>query len=277
MPAVEGRSPGYQIQSQNPLRTTYPGDLGSKTGFTDAARHTFVTAAERNGRRLVVSIMDTENRPLPPPEQAVQLLDWGFARAGRHARRGHAGRAGARSAPRRRRPPPRAAPRATRRRPRVPPPAPPPGFPVAPGGAGRCRAAGRAAAAAAAPSVGAASPHAGEPVRRPPARRRPGYGTASTRPEGRRPRRREEGEAGDQVDPHQQAHRPAEGRRRDAVGDQRQVVATEQLQDLEARPRRTAPRAAGGAAGRRPTAPRAAATGRSRRPPPRPGRGRRSR
>src|SRR3954452_18363589 len=79
MPAVEGRSPGYQIQSQNPLRTTYPGDLGSKTGFTDAARHTFVTAAERNGRRLVVSIMDTENRPVMPAEQATRLLDWGFS------------------------------------------------------------------------------------------------------------------------------------------------------------------------------------------------------
>ena len=79
MPAVVGRSPGYQIQSQNPLRTTYAGDLGSKTGFTDAARHTFVTAAERNGRRLVVSIMDTENRPLPAPAQAVKLLDWGFS------------------------------------------------------------------------------------------------------------------------------------------------------------------------------------------------------
>ena len=79
MPAVEGRSTGYQIQSQNPLRTTYAGDLGSKTGFTDAARHTFVTAAERNGRRLVVSMMDSENKPLPPPAQAARLLDWGFA------------------------------------------------------------------------------------------------------------------------------------------------------------------------------------------------------
>ena len=79
MPPVEGRSPGYQIQSQNPLRTTYPGDLGSKTGFTDAARHTFVTAAERNGRRLVVSLMDSENKPMPPADQAVRLLDWGFA------------------------------------------------------------------------------------------------------------------------------------------------------------------------------------------------------
>jgi serine-type D-Ala-D-Ala carboxypeptidase (penicillin-binding protein 5/6) len=79
MPAVEGRSPGYQIQSQNPLLSTYAGDLGGKTGFTDAARHTFVTAAERNGRRLVVSLMDTENKPVRPADQAARLLDWGFA------------------------------------------------------------------------------------------------------------------------------------------------------------------------------------------------------
>jgi D-alanyl-D-alanine carboxypeptidase (penicillin-binding protein 5/6) len=79
MPPVPDRSPGYQIQSQNPLLTTYPGNLGGKNGFTDAARHTFVTAAERNGRRLVVSVMDTENVPLRAADQAALLLDWGFA------------------------------------------------------------------------------------------------------------------------------------------------------------------------------------------------------
>lgn len=77
MPAVEGRSPGYQIQNQNPLAGT-PGNLGGKTGFTDAARHAFVTAAERDGRRLVVSVMDTENVPLRAADQAALLLDWGF-------------------------------------------------------------------------------------------------------------------------------------------------------------------------------------------------------
>ncbi|SEO69170.1 D-alanyl-D-alanine carboxypeptidase family protein [Trujillonella endophytica] len=78
MPPVEGRSPGYQIQNQNPL-AGYLGTLGGKTGFTDAARHTFVTAAERGGRRLVVSVMDTENVPLRAADQAGLLLDWGFA------------------------------------------------------------------------------------------------------------------------------------------------------------------------------------------------------
>ncbi|MGY1763142.1 D-alanyl-D-alanine carboxypeptidase family protein [Geodermatophilus sp. SYSU D00779] len=78
MPAVEGRYPGYQIHNQNPLAGT-PGNLGGKTGFTDAARHTFVTAAERDGRRLVVSVMRTENVPLRAADQAALLLDWGFA------------------------------------------------------------------------------------------------------------------------------------------------------------------------------------------------------
>jgi D-alanyl-D-alanine carboxypeptidase (penicillin-binding protein 5/6) len=79
MPAIEGRSAAYQIQNQNPLLGSYEGNLGGKTGFTDAARHTFVTAAERNGRRLVVSVMDTENVPLRAAAQAALLLDWGFA------------------------------------------------------------------------------------------------------------------------------------------------------------------------------------------------------
>jgi D-alanyl-D-alanine carboxypeptidase (penicillin-binding protein 5/6) len=79
MPAVESRSPGYQIQSQNPLLSTYPGNLGGKTGFTDAARHTFVTAAERDGRRLVATVMATENTPVRAEDQAALLLDWGFA------------------------------------------------------------------------------------------------------------------------------------------------------------------------------------------------------
>jgi D-alanyl-D-alanine carboxypeptidase (penicillin-binding protein 5/6) len=79
MPAVGDRSPGYQIQSQNPLLGSYPGNLGGKNGFTDAARHTFVTAAERDGRRLVASVMDTENVPLRAADQAVLLLDWGFS------------------------------------------------------------------------------------------------------------------------------------------------------------------------------------------------------
>jgi D-alanyl-D-alanine carboxypeptidase (penicillin-binding protein 5/6) len=79
MPAVPGRTAGYQIQNKNPLLTSYPGNLGAKNGFTHAARHGFVTAAERGGRRLVVSILGSEATPVRTPDQAARLLDWGFS------------------------------------------------------------------------------------------------------------------------------------------------------------------------------------------------------
>ena len=79
MPVVPNRSPGYQIQNKNPLLTRYPGNLGAKNGYTEAARHGFVTAAERGGRRIVVSLLGSEAEPLRAPDQAARLLDWGFS------------------------------------------------------------------------------------------------------------------------------------------------------------------------------------------------------
>lgn len=74
-----GDRPGFTLSNVNPLLFHYPGTLGSKTGFTDAARHTIVGAAERNGRRLVVSVVRTENKPVVNWRQASALLDYGFA------------------------------------------------------------------------------------------------------------------------------------------------------------------------------------------------------
>ena len=80
IPGVAGLA-GYQIQTQDTLLTSYPGTLGGKTGFTDAARHTFVAEVERGGRRLVVSLMQAERRPVHELDQATLLLDWGFSTA----------------------------------------------------------------------------------------------------------------------------------------------------------------------------------------------------
>jgi serine-type D-Ala-D-Ala carboxypeptidase (penicillin-binding protein 5/6) len=80
MPAA-GARPSYQIQTQDTLLDGYPGTLGGKNGFTDAARHTFVAAVERNGRRLVVSLMQAERRPVYEVDQVTRLLDWGFSTA----------------------------------------------------------------------------------------------------------------------------------------------------------------------------------------------------
>jgi D-alanyl-D-alanine carboxypeptidase (penicillin-binding protein 5/6) len=70
---------GFQIQNDNQLLYRYPGALGGKTGFTTKARHTFVGAAERGGRRLVVTLLRAEARPVRSWQQAAALLDWGFA------------------------------------------------------------------------------------------------------------------------------------------------------------------------------------------------------
>lgn len=69
------------IVNQNELLARYPGAFGGKTGFTDAARKTYVGGASRNGRRLVIAMMFGLIREGGPNywDQAGALLDWGFA------------------------------------------------------------------------------------------------------------------------------------------------------------------------------------------------------
>lgn len=70
--------PGKTISAQNELLSRYPGDLGGKTGFTNLARKTYVGAAQRGNRRLVVVQMYGTGDLYG---QATDLLDWGFAQA----------------------------------------------------------------------------------------------------------------------------------------------------------------------------------------------------
>ncbi|WP_426503611.1 D-alanyl-D-alanine carboxypeptidase family protein [Dactylosporangium sp. McL0621] len=80
-PAQPPKDPkGFQIQNENKLLTEYSGAIGGKTGFTDEARHTYVGAAKRGDRRLVVTIMGAEVVPARAWKQGTTLLDWGFAR-----------------------------------------------------------------------------------------------------------------------------------------------------------------------------------------------------
>jgi D-alanyl-D-alanine carboxypeptidase (penicillin-binding protein 5/6) len=74
-----GSIPGFKISNDNHMLAEYPGTFGGKTGFTDDARHTRITAAERNGRRLVVVQMRGEQHPVSMDTQAARLLDYGFA------------------------------------------------------------------------------------------------------------------------------------------------------------------------------------------------------
>ncbi|GAB3296388.1 hypothetical protein GCM10027298_06560 [Epidermidibacterium keratini] len=83
--ALSAQPPKYpaplQFGNQNHLVGQYPGAIGAKNGFTDAARHTYVAAAEQGGRTLVVSLMQAEMQPTPSYLQAQSLLSWGFATA----------------------------------------------------------------------------------------------------------------------------------------------------------------------------------------------------
>jgi D-alanyl-D-alanine carboxypeptidase (penicillin-binding protein 5/6) len=64
------------IRNKNKLLGRYEGALGVKNGYTNAARASFVGAAERDGRRLVVTLMRADPQVF---DEAVKLLDWGFA------------------------------------------------------------------------------------------------------------------------------------------------------------------------------------------------------
>jgi serine-type D-Ala-D-Ala carboxypeptidase (penicillin-binding protein 5/6) len=78
IPARSG-TPAFEITHDATLLDRYPGTLGGKTGFTDLARQTYVGVAERNGRRLAVTLLGAETAPLGSFGEAAALLDWGFA------------------------------------------------------------------------------------------------------------------------------------------------------------------------------------------------------
>jgi D-alanyl-D-alanine carboxypeptidase (penicillin-binding protein 5/6) len=77
-PTDTGNQP---ITNQDELLQRYPGAIGGKTGFTDAARKTFVGAAARGGRRLVIAMMYGLVKAGGPTywDQAASLFDWGFS------------------------------------------------------------------------------------------------------------------------------------------------------------------------------------------------------
>jgi len=71
----------HPITNQDELLQRYPGAIGGKTGYTNAARKTFVGAAARGGRRLVIAMMYGLVKEGGPTywDQAASLFDWGFA------------------------------------------------------------------------------------------------------------------------------------------------------------------------------------------------------
>jgi D-alanyl-D-alanine carboxypeptidase (penicillin-binding protein 5/6) len=69
----------YQFDNQsNDFLQGVPGALLAKTGYTDAALHTYAAATSRNGRRLGVIFLRNQRTPLDQWQQAAALFDWGY-------------------------------------------------------------------------------------------------------------------------------------------------------------------------------------------------------
>ncbi|MEU6237547.1 D-alanyl-D-alanine carboxypeptidase [Kitasatospora sp. NPDC047058] len=75
-----GQRGSFGIANTDRLLGKYPGLIGVKNGFTTEAGSTFVGAAERNGRTLLVTVMHPSTYQKVYDETAA-LLDWGFAAA----------------------------------------------------------------------------------------------------------------------------------------------------------------------------------------------------
>jgi D-alanyl-D-alanine carboxypeptidase len=59
----------------NRLLGVYPGADGVKVGFTRRSGPALAASATRNGQRMVVVVLHSNN----PPADAAKLLDWAFA------------------------------------------------------------------------------------------------------------------------------------------------------------------------------------------------------
>jgi D-alanyl-D-alanine carboxypeptidase (penicillin-binding protein 5/6) len=75
-----GKVGSYQFGNQTQdFLDTVPGALLAKTGYTDAAQHTYLAAARRNGHTLGVILLRDQRLPLDQYQQAGALFNWGFA------------------------------------------------------------------------------------------------------------------------------------------------------------------------------------------------------
>jgi len=78
LPAQPRRHVGaIELDNQNEqFLTAVKGALAAKTGYTDAAQHTFVGAVERHGHRYGVVLMRAQRWPLDQWQQAARLVSW---------------------------------------------------------------------------------------------------------------------------------------------------------------------------------------------------------
>jgi D-alanyl-D-alanine carboxypeptidase (penicillin-binding protein 5/6) len=78
LPKGDGHS-AYSFTSSNELIGQYPGVVGIKTGFTNAAGHTLLFEAVRGGRALIGDVLGSPpSGPAAGAQDAAKILNWGF-------------------------------------------------------------------------------------------------------------------------------------------------------------------------------------------------------
>jgi D-alanyl-D-alanine carboxypeptidase (penicillin-binding protein 5/6) len=75
------------LVNQNRLLTQYPGGIGGKIGWTEAAEATYIGMARRHGVTLIVTVLHCTS--LQEITAGEQLLNWGFAMDGKVRPVGH--------------------------------------------------------------------------------------------------------------------------------------------------------------------------------------------
>ena len=79
LPKGDGHN-AVSATSDDILLGSYPGLVGIKTGFTDAAAHTLLFEAVRNGRTLIGAVLGSPaTSPFTGFQDAATILNWGFA------------------------------------------------------------------------------------------------------------------------------------------------------------------------------------------------------
>lgn len=73
-----GRHLAHKWNTTNTLLTSYPGIAGIKTGHTDAAGWCLVFEAERNGHRLIGTVLNSPSEG-QRDKDVTTLLNWGFS------------------------------------------------------------------------------------------------------------------------------------------------------------------------------------------------------
>ena len=68
----------FDVYNDNKLYLNDPDGIGGKTGFTDDAKHTFVGALNRDGRRIMAIVLDTTVDRARAWEQSQKLIHEGY-------------------------------------------------------------------------------------------------------------------------------------------------------------------------------------------------------